>query len=98
MLQTLSLIGVTKKLAGKNDVLVAICKIPAHNSWILTTADDSPRIKLQLEHARICALVGKWYTKGMRVVVVMRTVVVMVSCAICRCTLLWLLSRTCRCC
>lgn len=97
MLQTLILIGVTKKLAGKNNVLVAICEIPTYNSWILTTADDSPRIKLQLEHARICALVGKWYTKGVRVVVVVRTVMVVVRCAICRCTLLWLLSRTCCC-
>ena len=37
----------------RDDVVVAVRKVPAHNLGVLRAADDAPRVELQLEHARV---------------------------------------------
>lgn len=83
------LIRVAKELTGKRNVLVAICKVPSYNSWVLATADDPARIELQLKHSRVGAVGIEGRRKWMWSVVVM--VVVMMRLSVCR-------SCLCRCC
>lgn len=49
-LRNLLLVRIAKELTGKDYILIAVCKVPAHNCGILTAADDSTGIELQLEN------------------------------------------------
>ena len=50
LFRSLILVGVAKELGSEDNVFVTICKVPSHDRWVLTTADDPPCVELQLEH------------------------------------------------
>ena len=47
---------VTKELAGLDDLLVVVGKVPPDNGGILAAADDPASVELQLEDSRVSAL------------------------------------------
>lgn len=93
-----SLVRIAEELAREHNFLVTICKVPSNDGRILTTANNSSGVELQLKHSRVGAVGIERSGERVRRMVMMMVVVVWsnVGCwrrcrsLLCGCSLRWL--------